>query len=114
MLWNYTSNYLEIKVLYRHMYFLTTMLPSAFTMVASALPVGFMLVYQYCTNHGKNYYIYITVLSAIFAFVLAPIESWLGLTHMADRFHYGYLFVIDLAIAFSTFWFVKWLKSVRK
>ncbi|MDQ0351342.1 hypothetical protein J2R98_001156 [Alkalibacillus filiformis] len=113
MLWNYSSNYLESQVLFRNLHFITTMLPSAFTMVASALPVAFMLVYQYCTNNGKNFYIWAAGLSAIFAFVIAPIEILFSITHMGGGFHYIYLFIIDLVSAYITYWFVRALIKSR-
>ncbi|MDV2581374.1 hypothetical protein [Alkalibacillus haloalkaliphilus] len=113
MLWNYSSNYLESQVMFRHLYFITTMLPSAFTMVASALPVAFMLLYQYCTNNGKNFYVWVIGLSVLFAFGFAPLEVVFGITHMGGGFHYVYLFFIDIAIAFISYWFVKALIKSR-
>ncbi|WP_017186106.1 hypothetical protein [Alkalibacillus haloalkaliphilus] len=113
MLWNYSSNYLESQVYFRTLYFITTVLPSAFTMVASAMPVAFMLVYQYCTNHGKNYYIWAVVLSATFAFGVGSLEIMFGITYMGGGFHYFYLFLIDIVIAFSTYWFVRAMLKAR-
>ncbi len=57
IMWNYAGDVLELKRYFIHTYFLTPMLPSIFNMAASALPVAFLLVYQYCTNTIKFLYL---------------------------------------------------------
>jgi len=67
------------------------------------LPVGFLLLYQYCTNHNKNFYLYTILLSAIFAFGLASLEQWLGLLELHGGLRKFHLFLIDLIIVFITY-----------
>ncbi|GAA0466219.1 hypothetical protein [Alkalibacillus silvisoli] len=113
MLWNYSSNYLESETLFVTVYFTTPLLPYAFSMVASALPVAFMLLYQYCTNRGKNFYIYVILLSAFFALLFAPLETMIGLTYLGEGFNYFYIFLIDIVIAIGAYWLVQILIKSR-
>ncbi|WP_078553478.1 hypothetical protein [Bacillus alkalicellulosilyticus] len=114
MLWTYASIPLERGGLFTHLYFITPTLPFALNMTASALPIGFLLVYQYCTNHQKNFYLYTVMLSAIFAFGFASFEDFLGLVEFRKGMNQFYLFIIDIVIAFVAYWFTKFLLGVKR
>ena len=78
ILWTYVDIPLERYGYLVHTYFISPAFPFAINMSASALPVGFLLLYQYCTNHNKNFYMYTLLLSAFFAFVISSIEQVFG------------------------------------
>lgn len=103
ILWTYTYIALENAMYLSPRYFLTPFLPFALNITASVLPVGFLLLYQYCTNHNKNFYLYTILLSAIFAFGLASLEQWLGLLELHGGLRKFHLFLIDLIIVFITY-----------
>ncbi|MCD8508622.1 MAG: hypothetical protein LRY73_01055 [Bacillus sp. (in: Bacteria)] len=112
MLWTYVNLPLERYGLFAHTYFLTPILPFAINMTASVLPVLFLLTYQYCTNHEKNYYVYAIVLSAIMAFGFASIEEWLGLVVFREGMNKFYLFLICAAISLISYAFTRLLRRL--
>ncbi len=112
MLWAYIDIMLESYGYFVHPYFLVPALPLALNMTASALPVGFLLVYQYCTNNQKNFYLYTLILSAVFAFGFGSIEAHFGLVIFDKGMNQFYLFLIDIVIAFTSFWFTKFISRI--
>lgn len=114
IMWNYAGDILELKRYFIHTYFLAPMLPSIFNMAASALPVAFLLVYQYCTNHDKNFYLWIAVASAVFAFGIAYLENLVGLVEFGRGFNYFHLFLVDLAVVLPAYWFTRFLVYIKR
>ncbi|MDG5788822.1 hypothetical protein QA612_15225 [Evansella sp. AB-P1] len=114
ILWTYAANFLEGYNFLIHNYFLTPFLPTSLNMTASALPVGFLLVYQYSTNRGKNFYLYAVIMSALFGIVFATVSDWIGLITFSKGMNQLYLFSIDIAIAFVAYWFTRFIKRVRE
>jgi hypothetical protein len=114
VLWAYIDIALGRRGIFVHKYFLTPVLPNATNMTASVLPVGYLLVYQYCTNHKKNFYLYTLILSAVFAFGFATLESYIGLAEFRKGMNQFYLFIIDLIIVFPAYWFTRVLLKARE
>lgn len=71
------------------------------------LPVAFMLLYQFCTNREKNFYIYTIILSLIFAYVFGSLSVATELLKMSKGMNLTYLFLIDLAVVFLALWATK-------
>ncbi|MBS8265399.1 hypothetical protein DYI25_13305 [Mesobacillus boroniphilus] len=114
ILWTYIDQVLANYNYFIHTYFLSPWFPPALSMTASALPVGFLLVYQYCTNHNKNFYFYSLLLSAVFAFVFATIEEYIGLVKIERGMNQFYIFLIDIAIVYTSYWFTKLMLKFRE
>jgi hypothetical protein len=114
ILWTYIDIALGRNGYFVHKYFLTPLLPNAANMTASVLPVGFLLVYQYCTNKQKNFYLYTIILSACFAFAFASIEQYMGFVEFRKGMNQFYLFLIDLGIVFISYWFTKFILKIKK
>ncbi|QIZ67801.1 hypothetical protein [Geobacillus subterraneus] len=113
VLWTYAYIALENAMYLSPRYFLTPFLPFALNITASVLPVGFLLLYQYCTNHNKNFYLYTILLSAIFAFGLASLEQWLGLLELHRGLREFHLFLIDLIIVFIAYGATRFLVRIQ-
>jgi hypothetical protein len=113
VLWAYIDLALGRNGFFTHTYFLTPILPIATNMTASVLPVGFLLIYQYCTNRNKNFYLYTLLLSAIFAFGFAWVERLLGLVEFRKGMNHFYLYLLDLGIVFISYWFTKLILRFR-
>ncbi|MDQ0897488.1 hypothetical protein [Paenibacillus sp. V4I7] len=113
MLWTYIDIALSRNGYFTHKYFLTPLLPNALNMTASVLPVGFLLLYQYCTNKNKNFYLYTILLSAVFAFGFATIEKYIGFVEFRIGTTQFHLFIIDVGIAYIACWVTKLLLKVR-
>jgi len=103
MLWGYTDVLLGSTGLFVHYYFLIPLMPFALSVTSSVLPVGFLLIYQYTTNHNKNFFLYLAVASAVFSFCFAPLESYMGLITFDHGMNYFYLFLIDIGIGSMAF-----------
>lgn len=113
VLWTYVSIPLERYGYFIHTYFFTPLLPFALNMASSALPVGFLLLYQYCTRANKNFYLYMLLLSAFFAFGFGTLEEVLGLIEFGKGMNQLHLFIIDIVIALIAYWFTKLLLKVK-
>ncbi|AXF55742.1 hypothetical protein [Salicibibacter kimchii] len=113
ILWSYTSIVLARLGLLVHPYFIIPMLPYGLGMTASAIPVGFLLLYQYCANQNKNFYLSAIILSAFFGFGSVSIESYLGLTELNQGMNLFYIFLINLVIAYIAFWFTKLVWKIK-
>lgn len=113
VIWTYTDIALGRANFISHQYFVSPILPNATNITASVLPVGFLLVYQYCTNRKKNFYLYTILLSAVYAFVFASMEEWMGLLKLSNGLGNIHLFLIDMGVAFIAYWFTKFLLHVK-
>lgn len=113
ILWTYYNIALERYGFLNHSYFLTPALPYALNITASMLPVTFILLYQYCTNKRKNYYLFAIIASAIFAFVLGPLEGHYRFAVMRKGMNSFVFFISDILIAYVTYWFTKLMLRVR-
>ncbi|MBM7573028.1 hypothetical protein [Aquibacillus albus] len=114
VLWTYTDIVLARHGFFVHTYFLTPILPHALNMTASALPVGFLLLYQYCTNKNKNFYLYTLLLSGVFAFGFATIEAQLGMLEFHKGMNQFYLFLMDVVFVYVTYWFTKFVRRLGR
>lgn len=113
ILWSYTSIVIENYGYFVHTYFLAPIFPFGLTMNASALPVSFLLLYQYCTNTNKNFYLYALIVIAIFSFGVTSIEESLGLLEFRKGMNQFYIFIIDIVIVFSSYWFTKLILKMK-
>ncbi|WP_442600206.1 hypothetical protein [Neobacillus sp. D3-1R] len=114
IMWTYIDIALENHNYFFHTFYLTPLLPKTIDVTGSLLPVGFLLIYQYCTNHHKNFYLYTVLLSAIFAFIFASIEKMSGLLILNKGFNQLHLFAIDVLIAYTAYWFTLLIRKFSK
>ncbi|MBT2686850.1 hypothetical protein J7I93_01500 [Bacillus sp. ISL-47] len=112
LLWAYTDLALQRYSIFVHTYFLSPIFPNALNMTASALPVGYLLLYQYCLNHKKNFLVYTFFLSAVFAFGFATIEAFIGMVEFNKGMNQLYLFLIDIVITYIAYFFTKFVKKM--
>ncbi|MCY9019375.1 hypothetical protein MOF32_30125 [Priestia megaterium] len=113
VLWAYTDIALGRTGYLTHTFFLTSQLPNATNITASILPVAFLLLYQYCTNHQKNFYLYTILLSAVFSFGLAPLEHYFGFIDSGKGMSLYYIFLIDIGITLVAYWFTRLLVKTK-
>ncbi|MUK88276.1 hypothetical protein GMD78_07720 [Ornithinibacillus sp. L9] len=113
ILWTYVDTVLGSTTLFVHKYFLIPLLPFALSLSSALLPVGFLLIYQYCTNNNKNFYLFTILISAIFAFGFASLERYMGLVEFNNGMNQFYVFLIDIIIAVVAFWLTKFFLKLR-
>jgi hypothetical protein len=109
MMWTYIDTVLGSTTLFVHTYFLIPLLPFALSLTSSVLPVGFMLIYQYCLNHNKNFYLFAILVSALFSFGFAALELIMGLVDFNRGMNELYVFLIDLGVVFLSYWLTKFI-----
>lgn len=81
---------------------------------ASFVPVVYMLLYQWTLNRKRNYYLYATVLSAVLAFVVKPVLSWLDLFQMYRWMNFFYLFLAYMVIMLLSKWVTDFFAYLQK
>lgn len=96
-----------------HPHGFTHFLPFGITVTAVVLPVFFMLLYQYCRNREKNYYIYSFILSAIFAYGFGYWSSKVDLLKMYKGMNLHYLFLIDISVAYVAYCVTKLFIAIK-
>ncbi|MCP8615406.1 hypothetical protein [Salirhabdus salicampi] len=114
LLWAYIDIALTRETYLIHTYFIIPLFPFALSVTASALPVGFILLYQYCTNRNKNFYLHTIWLSVMFAYVFASFEEILGLLELRKGLLKYHLFLIDIAVAYIAFLATKLILKLKQ
>ena len=114
VMWVYSVVILEKKGALIHPYFLSPSLPMSLNITASLLPVCHLLLYQYCINTKKNFYLLTVILTAFFAFVFGTIENYIGLIRFGDGMNELWLFIINTAIVYIAYWFTKYILKLRR
>ncbi|GGJ65437.1 hypothetical protein [Virgibacillus salexigens] len=107
MLWGYTNNFLSINNLLVHPHSFSFLIPVGLSVTAVILPVGFMFIYQYCTNYKKNYYFYAILLSVLFAYGFGAFSIAVNLLELHKWMTLTYVFLIDVMVAFLAYWLTK-------
>ncbi|EPZ47393.1 CBO0543 family protein [Alicyclobacillus acidoterrestris] len=106
------------RALWSYPYKLIPFLPMSVSLDVSLVPIVYMLVYQWTTNTHRNYYLYATITSLIFAFVFKPIMSALNMFHLYYWMNYFYLFlgymVVMVVSKLITDVFVSFEKSANR
>ncbi|WRP07218.1 CBO0543 family protein [Rossellomorea aquimaris] len=79
-------------------------LASSISLDVSLVPVAFMLMYQFTLNHHKNYYLFMFLLSAVFAFAFKPLLVAIGLFEMSEGTNYFTLFLCYVVVGLIAKW----------
>ena len=114
MLWAYTDIYLGEHNFMVHRYVLAPDMPFSVSAVASALPVSFILIYQYCTNRNKSYPLWMAVMSLAWAFGVASLEQMLGMLSFHNGMNHVILFAIDIAIGFIAYGLTLYVRKLAR
>lgn len=69
-------------------------LPESITLDTSLVPVSFMLLYQWCLNTRRNFYLFGVALCGAYSFILKPIMVQLDLFQMYRGMNFVYLFLL--------------------
>ncbi|MBP1970645.1 hypothetical protein J2Z83_002781 [Virgibacillus natechei] len=114
ILWLMIDTILTAQNYFVHPHSISHLTPTGISVTAVLFPVTFMLLYQYCTNKGKNFYLYAVMTSIVFAFGYGGISNVVGLLEMHKGMNLAYLFLIDIAIAFIALWATKVFLKIKK
>ena len=75
-------------------------LPGSLGIDASIIPVFFILLYQWCLNRNKNYWLYGTLSAAGFTFIVKPLLIWINVFQLYTNWFVlllSYLFVVYIS-----------------
>lgn len=114
MLWSYFDVALDRSALFSHKYFLLPVLPFGINLSASAIPVLYILLYQFCTKSRRNFLLYSPILSGILAFGFAPLEHYADFLDVRKGMNYFYVFLIDVAVSYTAFGMTKLVLALQR
>ncbi|RCW42373.1 hypothetical protein DFP97_11797 [Paenibacillus prosopidis] len=89
-------------------------MPLSFVLDVSLVPVVYMLVYQWTVNNHKSPYLYLTLLSAVFAFIFKPILSWLDLFKLYEGVNFVTLFCGYLVLMLVSIWITAFFLHLQR
>ena len=89
-------------------------LPVSILLDSTLIPVAFMLLYQWTTQHNKNYYLYATSLSAFIAFLFKPALVTFDLFRIYKGMNYFYIFLMILFVSFLSKWMTNLFLQFQK
>ncbi|NBJ70171.1 hypothetical protein [Roseburia sp. 1XD42-34] len=108
---------LEANNLLVHPHSLTYVFPSGMTVTAVILPVAYMLVYQYCTNYNRNFYIFSFLLTILIAYGIDYVFVQIDYIRLHKGMNLTYLLVLNFVVACLSYWLTllfKWMKVHTK
>jgi hypothetical protein len=79
-------------------------LASSVSLDVSLVPITYMLIYQFTLNREKNYYVFMILLSSVFAFVFKPLLVAIGLFEMGIGTNYFTLFICYVGVGVIAKW----------
>ncbi|WP_274363598.1 CBO0543 family protein [Paenibacillus thermotolerans] len=101
--------------LWEYPYQLYAPMPITLSLDTSFVPVAYMLAYQWTITRQKNYYLYVGLLSAAFAFGFKPIYSYFDFILLMRGTNYFTLFAGYVVIMLLSKWitnlFVYWAEK---
>lgn len=104
MLSTYMDSFGTNKAYWNYPYKLQPILASSFSLDASLIPVCYILTYQWTMKRRKNYYIYIFLLSLLFAFVFKPVLAFFDFFQLDSGATYFHLFLCYLSVGVVSKW----------
>lgn len=114
LLWANLDTFLAMRNYFTYPHTITDLIPLGVNVTAVVFPITFMLLYQYCTNKNKNFYLYAIVVAFIFAYGFGGFAMTSGLARMHNGMNLLYLFLIDTAIAFLALWMTRLFLKIKK
>lgn len=114
IIWVTVDSFLTSNNYFNHPHSISYLLPQGITVAAVLFPVVFMLLYQYCTNNGKNFYIYSIIGAFIFAFGYGAFSDAIDMLRMHKGMNLMYLFLIDVAIVYVALGMTNLFKLIKR
>lgn len=101
--WYMVDSFLTSNNYFNHPHSLSYMLPQGITVAAVMFPVVFMLVYQYCSNHKKNFWIYSLIICFLFAYGFGSLMNAIDMIRLHKGMNLFYLFLIDVTVVYTSY-----------
>lgn len=114
VIWTVVDGFLAKNNYFNHPHSISYLLPLGITVTAVLFPVVFMLLYQHCTNKGKNFYLYAIIGSFIFAYGFGFLTEAAGMLKMHKGMNLLYLSLIDIVIVFIAFGMTNLFLKIKK
>ncbi|PZD95770.1 hypothetical protein DNH61_09945 [Paenibacillus sambharensis] len=111
---SHIDTYGVLHGLWEYPYQVIPFTPVSFMLDVSLVPVSYMLVYQWAINHGRSRYLFLTLLSAGFAFVFKPIMTSIGLFKLHEWMNYLLLFCGYMVIMLVSVWITVFFQRLQQ
>ncbi|WP_077326421.1 hypothetical protein [Virgibacillus siamensis] len=103
VLWYMIDSFLTSGNYFNHPHSLFYLLPQGISVSAVLFPVVFMLLYQYCTNHKKSFWIYSVIGCFLFAYGYGLLMISIDMVRLHKGMNLLYLSLIDVAVVFIAY-----------
>jgi hypothetical protein len=119
----YMDSYLVRYGYVDHPYMVLSQFPFSLSVNAAILPVLYMLLYQYCTNRGKNFYVWSLAASAFVGLLwvefhrqlnLFQINEKMNIFQLRSEFLNFYIFLANYIVSILVLWITKLFICIKK
>jgi len=104
IIFTYIDLYGTKRALWGYPFKVQPFIPSGVALDISLVPVSFMLLYQWVMEKKRNYYVYMIILSGLFAFIIKPLLTILELFQLDRGTNYFHLFLLYILIGVLSKW----------
>ncbi len=114
VIFTYIDSYMVRYGYWDHPFMILPQFPFALSINASLLPVIYMLIYQYCTDRGRNFYLWALVASVVVGFIWVEIHE----QHNIFQLHRGitnlHTFISNFFVSVLTYWITRLFLYIKK
>ncbi|WP_052144891.1 hypothetical protein [Halalkalibacter okhensis] len=116
VLFTYFDAYMSRYGFWEHPYMILPQYPFTLSINASLLPVAYLLLYQFCTQQGRNFHIWLIGASALIGIGFVEIHRQMGVFILYEKInilqlHEGllnfYMFIGNYIMGSISYWFTK-------
>ncbi|WP_332692076.1 CBO0543 family protein [Halalkalibacter lacteus] len=119
----YNDSYLVRYGYVDHPYMVISQFPFSFSVNAAILPVVYMLLYQYCTDREKNFYLWSLAVSAFVGLLwlevhkqlnLFQINEKMNILQLRNEFLNFYIFLGNYLVSIIVLWITKLFIFIKR
>lgn len=103
VLWSMMGGFLTSNNYFIHPHILSYMLPPGIAATAVLFPIVFMLIYQYCTKHKRNFWFYSAISCFLFAYGYNLPLIAIDMVRLHKGMNLFYLSLINVVIIFISY-----------
>ncbi len=116
VLYTYLDAYMSRYGYWEHPYMILPQYPFTLSINASLLPVVYLLLYQFCTDRGRNFHLWLLGVSAVVGIGFIELHRQMGIFFLYEEINVFqlhesllnfYMFVGNYILASIAYWFTK-------
>ncbi|MFC0471684.1 hypothetical protein ACFFHM_14575 [Halalkalibacter kiskunsagensis] len=123
VIFTYNDSFLVRYGYVDHPYMVLSQFPFSLTVNAAILPVIYMLLYQYCTDRGRNFYLWSLAVSAVVGLAWVEIHKQLNLFQINEKMNIlqlrnellnVYIFLGNYIVSIIVLWITRLFLTIKK